>query len=76
MPCGVWWSEPISDPGDVLDLLDDSERTRFEGLRSPRDRARFVTGRALARRALAAELGGDPAAITLITRCPTCGGPH
>lgn len=76
MPCGVWWSEPIRDVGTVLDLLNDAERRRFEGLRSPGDRARFVTGRVLARRALAAELGSDPAAITLITRCPTCGGPH
>ncbi len=72
----MWWSGPIGDVGAARELLDEAERTRYDGLRSPHDRARFVTGRVLARRALAAELRTDRAAITLITRCPICGGPH
>lgn len=74
--CSVWWSEPVGDIGALLSLLDDAEQERCRCLRSPHDRARFVTGRLLARSALAAELGVAPAAIALLTRCRACGGPH
>jgi len=76
MRCVVWWSEPLAHAGVAADLLDATERERCAGLRRDADRARFATGRILARHALAAELGVGPAEIELITCCPTCGGPH
>jgi len=74
--CDVWWMAPLHDDSTASALLDDAERARYAALRSPHDRARFATGRALARCALAFSLGTDPAAIALVTRCPACGGPH
>ena len=76
MRCVVWWSEPLAHAGVAAGLLDATERERCAQLRRDADRARFVTGRILARHALAAELGVEPAEIELITCCPTCGGRH
>ncbi len=74
--CRVWWSAPLATCDSALAGLDEAELARCEELRRPRDRARFVSGRVLARRALATELGVKPAAIVLRTRCPFCGGAH
>ena len=76
MACDVWWMTPLPDHSAASALLDDAERARCAAMRSPHDRARFATGRVLARRALAFALGTDPAAVALVTRCPACGGPH
>lgn len=82
MRCTVWWTEPVGDAAAAAavavaaGLLDGVEQARCAALRRSVDRARFVTGRVLARHALAAELGVDPAAVALRTRCPICGGAH
>lgn len=73
----MWWAQPLAgDAAAADDLLDDADRARRRELRRADDRSRFVTGRVLARRALAAELGIEPSAVRLLTRCPACGGPH
>lgn len=74
--CTVWWSAPSHDPAADATLLDDAERARCSTYAADADRARFVAGRALARRAVAAELGCDPRDVGLTARCATCGGAH
>lgn len=62
----------------TLALLDDAERTRLERLRRPADRARFATGRRLAREALGDALGVAPAAVPLVLTAagrPVLGSP-
>jgi 4'-phosphopantetheinyl transferase len=49
----------------VLALLDHAERARLARLRRPADRARFATGRRLARTALGARLGVPPTDVPL-----------
>jgi 4'-phosphopantetheinyl transferase len=71
--CEVWQARPSSRFADALTA---AERARHDRLRRDADRDRFATGRALARNALAAELGLDPDAVRLRAQCPTCGGPH
>ena len=71
--CEVWQARPSSGFADALCAV---ERARHDRLRRAADRDRFATGRALARHALAAELGLAPDAVRLRARCPTCGGPH
>ncbi len=74
--CRVWWSAPSRDPAADAILLDDAERARCSAFAADDDRARFVAGRALARRAVAAELGCDPREVGLTARCAICGGAH
>lgn len=57
-------------------LLDERERERYERFLRPEDRARFVTGRFLARRALADLTGLAPERIRFTTDCPHCAGTH
>jgi 4'-phosphopantetheinyl transferase len=69
----VWWSAPSHDLAADATLLDDAERARCSTYVVTADRARFVAGRALARRAVAAELSCDPREVGLTVRCATCG---
>ncbi|WP_242613999.1 4'-phosphopantetheinyl transferase family protein [Actinomadura roseirufa] len=73
--CTVRWAVPADEP-EMRDLLDGPERERYARFRRPEDKARFVTGRFLARTALAEATGLAPEAIRFITGCPHCGGPH
>lgn len=57
-------------------LLDDGERDRYERFLRDEDKARFVTGRFLARTALAEITGLDPGDMRFTTDCPHCGGTH
>ncbi|TYB47010.1 4'-phosphopantetheinyl transferase family protein [Actinomadura chibensis] len=75
LECAVRWALPADDP-DMRDLLDEAERERYERFRLAEDKARFVTGRFLARTALAEAVGLDPKSIRFTTDCPHCGGPH
>jgi 4'-phosphopantetheinyl transferase len=67
LPAGVAVHRALAaEPDDaVLALLDDAERERLERLRRPTDRARFATGRRLARAALGALLDVAPADVPL-----------
>ncbi|MEC4017535.1 4'-phosphopantetheinyl transferase family protein [Streptomyces sp. H27-D2] len=77
--CQVWWAAPL--PGaesrtDLLVLLDERERARWERFRLPDSRALHLTAHALARLVLAAHLDADPAGLRFTAVCKNCGGPH
>jgi 4'-phosphopantetheinyl transferase len=57
-------------------LLDAVETARAGQLTPAAHRARFVTGAALLRRALARELGVGPRDVAIDRTCPDCGRPH
>jgi 4'-phosphopantetheinyl transferase len=76
MRCDVWWAHPAAETPELLSLLDDIERTRYEAYRRDVDKLRFLTGRALIRGVAAAELGRNPGDITIDSSCFDCGKPH
>jgi 4'-phosphopantetheinyl transferase len=57
-------------------LLSDAELARIAGFEAPADRLRRTVARGCLRLLLAAYLGGCPAAVEIVQRCPECGGPH
>ncbi|WUI04469.1 4'-phosphopantetheinyl transferase superfamily protein [Spirillospora sp. NBC_00431] len=75
LECSVRWARPTDDAG-MRALLDGGERDRYDRFRRPADKARFVTGRFLARTALAEATGLAPGDIRFTTDCPHCGGAH
>jgi len=74
--CVVWRSSLPADAHAAAVLLDEDDRARCATYARSADRARFVGGRVLARRAVAAELGCDPREVRLDARCAVCGGAH
>ncbi|MEV7613329.1 4'-phosphopantetheinyl transferase superfamily protein [Streptomyces sp. NPDC089799] len=72
----VWSLRPLERPQSWFGLLDSAELTRVPSFAHELDLARFVTGRTLAKTALARMAGTDPEAVSLRARCPGCGGPH
>ncbi|MET7324064.1 4'-phosphopantetheinyl transferase superfamily protein [Streptomyces sp. NPDC005549] len=74
--CHIWSLPPVPRPASWFGLLDTTELTRCSSFAHERDLARFVTGRLLAKTALASLVGTGPEAIGFRTRCPDCGGPH
>ncbi|MPY77174.1 MAG: 4'-phosphopantetheinyl transferase superfamily protein [Actinophytocola sp.] len=74
--CEVWWSRPVASAEDHLHTLDSTERGRFDAYRQDADKLRFLTGRVLARLAVARRLGTEPGAITFDATCQDCGKPH
>ncbi|TDC91265.1 4'-phosphopantetheinyl transferase superfamily protein [Actinomadura sp. 7K507] len=75
LECAVHWAAPADEPG-MRALLDDGERDRYDRFLRKEDKARFVTGRFLARTTLAGITGLDPGGIRFTTDCPHCGGAH
>lgn len=75
LECAVRWARPADEPA-MRALLDDGERARCERFLRPEDKARFVTGRFLARTALAEATGLAPQGIRFTTDCPHCGAAH
>lgn len=67
----VRWAAP-GGRGD--DHLTAAERRRAARFRRPADAVRFVTGRLLARQAVADLLGVPAGDVELAARCPFCGG--
>jgi 4'-phosphopantetheinyl transferase len=57
-------------------MLHASDRARWSALRRSADKARFATGRALARSAIVASTEMSPDAIAFSTLCPRCGAQH
>ncbi len=74
--CEVWWSRPVASADDYLRTLDDIELGRFDAYRQDPDKLRFLTGRVLARSAVARWLGTKPEAIAFDASCEDCGKPH
>ena len=74
--CEVWWARPAVETPRLIALLDDIERDRHDAYRQTVDRARFLTGRVVAKAALGTALGIDPAAVSLDSTCPDCGRTH
>jgi phosphopantetheinyl transferase len=75
LECAVHWARPADEP-EMRALLDDPERERYDRFMRQEDKARFVTGRFLARGALAEATGLPPEGIRFTTDCPHCGGTH
>lgn len=75
LECAVHWARPVDEP-EMRALLDDQERVRYDRFLRAEDKARFVTGRHLARTVLAEATGLAPASIRFTTDCPHCGGTH
>jgi 4'-phosphopantetheinyl transferase len=76
MRCDVWWAHPAAATPGLSELLDGVERDRYAGYRREVDKLRFLTGRALIRAVVAAELGVEPSAVALDSSCYDCGKPH
>jgi 4'-phosphopantetheinyl transferase len=74
--CHVWWARPVEQTPRLVRLLDAVELERHEAYHRDVDKARFLTGRAVAKAIVAAELGIEPAAVRLDSTCPDCGRPH
>ncbi|NGN67713.1 4'-phosphopantetheinyl transferase superfamily protein [Streptomyces sp. A7024] len=74
--CRIWALAPLSDPTAYFGLLDGRERGRCESFTREVDLSRYVTGRVLAKTALAHMCGARPEDIRLYAKCPGCGGPH
>jgi len=75
LECAVRWAVPADEPA-MRELLDDGERARYDRFLRAEDKARFVTGRFLARTTLAEVTGLDPRAMRFTTECRHCGGGH
>lgn len=71
----IWFSADVEVPREHP-LLSDQDRARLDGLLRGEDRARFGTGRVLARLLAGQRAGLPPAAVTLHVRCARCGGAH
>jgi 4'-phosphopantetheinyl transferase len=84
----VWWAElPAAGlgaagvlggpagapPGALAAHLDEGTRARLRRMRRAEDRDRGVLAHSLARRVLAAAVGGEPPDLTLEVSCRTCG---
>jgi 4'-phosphopantetheinyl transferase len=76
MRCDVWWAHPAEETPALYSLLDAVERERYAAYRRDVDKLRFLTGRALIRTAVAAELGIDAGQVRLDSSCFDCGKPH
>jgi 4'-phosphopantetheinyl transferase len=74
--CHVWSLPPVARPSAWFGLLDSTELSRCSSFAREADLARFVTGRLLARTALASLTGISPEEVQLRTHCPHCPGPH
>ncbi|MFL6121630.1 4'-phosphopantetheinyl transferase family protein, partial [Actinophytocola sp.] len=76
MRCDVWWAHPAAETPGLFGLLDEVDRGRFAGYRREADKLRFLTGRALIRGVVSAELGVAPGEVVLDSSCFDCGKPH
>jgi 4'-phosphopantetheinyl transferase len=76
MRCDVWWARPAAETPGLYGLLDEVERGRYAGYRREADKLRFLTGRALIRGVVSAELGIAPGDVVLDSSCFDCGKPH
>jgi 4'-phosphopantetheinyl transferase len=75
--CEVWWARPVLPEAapELIDLLDDAERSRLHAFRRPEDQARYLAAHALTRLVLADAVGGAPAGLAFDRTC-RCGRQH
>jgi 4'-phosphopantetheinyl transferase len=74
--CDVWWARPAVETPRLIALLDGIERDRHDAYRQTVDRARFLTGRVVAKAAVGEALGIEPGDVALDSTCPDCGRSH
>jgi 4'-phosphopantetheinyl transferase len=72
----VWWGRIEQVRDEFADDLDPVERRRYAAYLRPEDRARFLLGCTIVRRALAQRLSLPAASIRLDRTCTDCGKPH
>lgn len=70
--CVVHLARPVADVERWQFLLDDRELARADRFRREEDRARFVTGRVVAKMALAEALDTAPNDVTFSLHCAVC----
>ncbi len=68
--------EVLAHPECGEELLTPEEQARAGAFRRDADRADFVAAHTLVRLCAARFLGVSPGSLTLVQRCPDCGGPH
>ncbi|SDD29313.1 4'-phosphopantetheinyl transferase family protein [Actinokineospora iranica] len=76
MRCEVHLAHPAAPTPALLDLLDPVEQVRGETYARAVDRARFLTGRVMAKALVGRELGVPPRAVRFDSTCPDCDRPH
>jgi 4'-phosphopantetheinyl transferase len=74
--CQVWWARPAVETPRLVALLDEVERGRHEAYHRAVDRARFLTGRVVAKAVVAESLGVPAGSVKLDSTCADCGRPH
>lgn len=74
--CTVWWTTPLTDVRRYGVLLSPLERERYDAFRLDADRHRFLTGRALAKIAIAGRLDLPATEIEFDASCTGCGNQH
>jgi 4'-phosphopantetheinyl transferase len=72
----VWWAQTVYEADQVLPVLDSAERSRYEGYQDPDQRARFGTGRLVAKSVIAEMIGARPQEIRFVATCRRCSEPH
>jgi 4'-phosphopantetheinyl transferase len=74
--CAVWWTAPLADAPDLLDLLTPAELERHGRYRQEADRRRFLTGRVLAKTLAGRRLGLPAREVEFDATCTDCGRQH
>jgi 4'-phosphopantetheinyl transferase len=72
----VWWARRDNASSSLVNLLDETERQRWQAYRREEDRDRFLVGCAVAKAAVAQVTGADPVQVRFDRTCPQCGKPH
>lgn len=68
--------DPRDLPAHATRVLRSEERTRLDASTSPRDAQRRAAASVLLRCVVASLVGQRPHEVTVVRRCPHCGGPH
>lgn len=74
--CRIWWADPRQPIGSRAAVLSEPEMARAARYHKDGDRRRFITGCWLLRTVAGAELGIEPATVTVDRTCAECGKPH
>ncbi|MGH4020881.1 MAG: 4'-phosphopantetheinyl transferase family protein [Pseudonocardiaceae bacterium] len=72
----VWWDQPGPRYLAHVELLDATEKARFQAYQRDQDRLNFLAARVITKQVLAGRTGTTPERIHLLSDCPQCGRPH